>query len=496
MKKFWKIIGLAVLAFIVGITCFCVRQTYLDHKNRMSDTHAFQDYKIEWKDKNIELEIRRKLKKYNEDIYLSDVYGISYLSLEGKGICSIEDLSIFKNLVSLTLKDTSVESLSPLADLHRLKEVIILNGGQPVIDSLTNLTNLKRLVIYDSDVHNIEAVQELKNLTEFFMSKCKVKNISALGDLKNLKSVAIQDCNIEDISALQKMDLHDLTLEGTKVKSIPILSKNIEELWLDNNQIDDISSLKDLKNLYRLMLNNNKIRNIEPLRHLKKLVDLEIQDNYVQDIEPISSLPKLMDLDVRGNPIKDFSCIKLPALEYVALSGEVKGEDLGFLSKSRGLKSLTIVNTDLSKIINPIPALQSLETVRIDSCQMKTSDIFMNLTNLNSLAIVDTDLSKIINPIPALQSLETVTINRCQLKTLDLFTNLNNLSTLDVRDNEIDDITALNKIKILERLYLEGNQINVDDIPEELRDSQRTTIDILQDDFFKSFHSKDIAVPQ
>lgn len=437
MKKFWKIIGLVTSGLILGMILHNVHAKYLWQGNDKNDVHVFQDSKIEWKDENIELEIRMKLEKFNQDIYLSDIYDIRRLSLEGKGIYSIEDLSIFKNLVSLTLKDTIVEDLSPLTELHQLSEIVIQEGEQPVIDSLSELPELKRLVIYDSDINSITAVRDLKNLTEFYIGNCNVKDISVLGDLEKLETVSIQDCDVEDISALKKKNLYNLGVEGTRIQSIPILSKSIENLYLENNQIDDISGLKDLKNLSLLVLNNNKLNNLEPLRHLKKLKTLEIQNNCIQSIEPISNLPELIALDLCGNPIEDFSCIKLPDLEELSLSGKVKGEDLDFFSESEDLKSLTIVGTDLSNIRKPIPALPLLETVNI---------------------------------------------NGCQLKSLDIFIDLPNLEVLNVKDNKIDKITALNVIENLRYLYLEDNQITVDDLPEKFRNSQRPLIDIVQDD--------------
>ena len=39
--------------------------------------------------------------------------------------------------------------------------------------------------------------------------------------------------------------------------------KNLQELTLYNNQIQDISSLKDLKNLQKLYLSTNKIQNCD-----------------------------------------------------------------------------------------------------------------------------------------------------------------------------------------------------------------------------------------
>lgn len=478
MKKCWKIIGLTISVLIVGLIYYYVPQKYLRQENEVKDDFVFEDYKVDWKNENVELQIRNILEKYNEDIYLSDVYDISSLTLEGKGIDTLEDLSIFKRLISLTLKNTDVKDLRPLADLNCLSKISIIEGEQSVIDALTVLSALTRLEIHNSsDINNIRPVRELKNLTECYIYNCDVKDISALGELKkleivdisncniedisalgelenlkglgisncniedisalvelkNLKELGISNCNVEDISALRKINLTDLTVTGTKIQLIPDLSNSIERLQADNNQIDNISSLKSLNNLRTLRLNNNKINNLMSLRELNKLEILELENNCVQDMEPISNLPALKNLNLCGNPIEDFSCMKLPGLRTVTLSGGIKGEDLDFLGISHGLNSLKITDTDLSKIRKPIPEL----------------------------------------------ALERVTMNRCQLKSMDIFINMSYLKLLDVSDNEIDDITALDKIKRVSHLCLKGNRITVDDIPEKWRET--IVIDIVEE---------------
>lgn len=428
-KVKWLIAVLVTFVLIIGMIIYNVHQKYLRQKNNMNDTYVSEDYKIEWKYEGVELQIRIELDKFNSDIYLSDVSEISYLTLRGKDIYSLEDLSAFKNLKSLTLEDTAVKDLSPLTELHRLSELIIIEGEQITIDALTVLPEIKSLGIHSSDINNIMAVRTLKNLTDFYIRSSTVNDISALADLEKLETVVISDCPVNDISALKKINLYELWLEDTDVHLVPELSKSIEILNLVDNQIDDISSLKGLKNLKILRLNNNKIDNIEP----------------------ISSLPELETLDLFGNPIEDFSCIKLPALRYLSLSGEVMGEDLDFLSKSR---------------------------------------------ELYSLSIVDTNLSKIIKPIPVLPFLKNVTINRCQLKSLDIFINLANLESLDVRDNEIDDITALNDMKYPSFLALKGNKITLGDLPEKWRNSIQIRIDIVAEENPKFTMPEDITISE
>ena len=59
---------------------------------------------------------------------------------------------------------------------------------------------------------------------------------------------------------------------------------NIQKLWLDSNQISDISPLKDLINIQNLWLGGNHINDISPLKDLKNIQKLWLDSNQISDI--------------------------------------------------------------------------------------------------------------------------------------------------------------------------------------------------------------------
>ncbi len=64
-------------------------------------------------------------------------------------------------------------------------------------------------------------------------------------------------------------------------------------MFLAQNQIIDISPLKNLDNIVVLMLYDNKISDISPLENLIEITDLLLDNNRIKDIKPLKKLKKL-----------------------------------------------------------------------------------------------------------------------------------------------------------------------------------------------------------
>ncbi|WP_294352530.1 leucine-rich repeat domain-containing protein [uncultured Clostridium sp.] len=76
-----------------------------------------------------------------------------------------------------------------------------------------------------------------------------------------------------------------------------------------NNNIRDITPVKDLKVLRHLCMNNNEIEDISVLHDMPKLKELELMNNKISDISPIEDF-YLLSLKLSGNNIFDISKLK------------------------------------------------------------------------------------------------------------------------------------------------------------------------------------------
>ena len=86
--------------------------------------------------------------------------------------------------------------------------------------------------------------------------------------------------------------------------------EELKHLNLNNNKIEDISSLSELKGLLYLRLCNNKIKDVTPLKKLTKLNSLELSNNEIETISGFEDCFWLSKIDISNNSIKDISLLK------------------------------------------------------------------------------------------------------------------------------------------------------------------------------------------
>lgn len=115
-----------------------------------------------------------------------------------------------------------------------------------------------------------------------------VKTLVDLKKLTNLEYLNLSNAGIGNISNLSNL-------------------KNLRVLYLQRNNIGDITVLKGLTKLEVLSLNGNNITNIKSLSALSQLSELYIRDNKIADFTPIANLKRLNILYLNGNKSVDYS---------------------------------------------------------------------------------------------------------------------------------------------------------------------------------------------
>jgi multiple sugar transport system substrate-binding protein len=150
----------------------------------------------------------------------------------------------------------------------------------------------------------------LINVTVLDLSGRNIKSLEDIAHFKNLGKLYCGDNQITDISCLRELKkLRKIDLSGNEISDISSLSdmKYLKELDLSNNNISDISGLKELPLLETLDLSENKISNIRSLAELQKLKDVNLALNRITNISSLKKLKKLRSLNMAGNKIADRS---------------------------------------------------------------------------------------------------------------------------------------------------------------------------------------------
>lgn len=205
---------------------------------------------------------------------------IDTLHLEGKDISDITGLASFGNLKYLYLSDNKISSIDDLKENSVMLELY-----------LSNNSNLK---------DNNSPVENMVNLNELDLSNTGLTNLDVIKKLiQNMKK------NNEGTYPLKYLNLSENSL-GT-IDGVEQIG-TLEELYIADIDIKDISKLSKLTNLEVLNASGNRIESLEYLRGLKKLRNLNISKNHIEDIEPISEIP-LDYLDFSINRVKDVTSL-------------------------------------------------------------------------------------------------------------------------------------------------------------------------------------------
>src|SRR5262245_53416044 len=87
-------------------------------------------------------------------------------------------------------------------------------------------------------------------------------------------------------------NISTITGKGKGITNLQGLEKCFSLALLDlaNNQVEDVSALKELKNLQSLDLSQNKIKDVTPLADLTGLQWLNLAENQLTDIAPLAKL--------------------------------------------------------------------------------------------------------------------------------------------------------------------------------------------------------------
>lgn len=334
-----KVTLLILTALVISTVLTVYGFTKPNSKDDDDDSSIISEVIIEFNDSNLETALKDILEIENRSITTTDMEGLTYLSLAGKGIHDISGLQNAQNLKVLNL------------DYNNISEV----------DYTFQFNNLQSLSMKGNQLKNLGFISEnLRALKQLDASKNSIESISA-------------------VSAVEQL----VTLD------------------LSNNYIIDISPLESLTNLGELLLSHNYINGLEPLRNLHNLRVLEIADNYYfryddrypsLDLHPLENMKNLVHIDLSNSLVLNTSLdvlSTLSSIEILSLSNigietiETHGvvhedgtettelssfqrglEDIEFISGLNKLKHLKLGGNEISNF-SPIAELTNLVTLDI-----------------------------------------------------------------------------------------------------------------------------------
>ena len=356
-----------------------------------------------------ETEIKFSSKSFSE--YVSKISGVTEDELKFKWM---------KKQTSLTIADSSVDSLQDLVFFPNLESLTLGESGNKNIpqiismDGVENCTKLTKLTLYYGPDKEYSAVSKLSNLTYFYrLSGNDYDNIiDNIKSCKNLESLYIKSQHNINMSRISELNnLKSLDLSGNGITEISGIDKmtNLEELNLGTNLITKIEGLNRLINLKRLYLNDNNIEDITPLNANMSLVYLNLKDNDRID----------------GNR-NNYTGERLQALNKI---GEILDRD-------------GQINLD----INKLGLFTNYKRLDLSNQNLSTLDALEGLTELTYLR------------------LENNQITLEDEKSQEILKSMNKLTELNFKKNKLTDITSINNLENLTKLTLSDNNVNLAEI--------------------------------
>jgi len=310
-------------------------------------------------DPNLEAAVRATIGRSSGLLFTRHVAGLTFLNATNRNIAVLTGIEHLRVLTSLALSDNQIIDISPLRQLTHL---VSLNLANNQIRSIAPLVDNEGLDAGDTVVLLNNPLSRLAISAQIPILEARGVTVSA-----DPAQVTFSDTSLEAAvraaigqasGELLTVDVEFLTSLDASGRGITALDgieylKGVEELFLENNQIADLSLLARLKILEKLRVDHNQITRIDSLAGLTGLTELELHHNQISDVSPLASLTGLRRLRLDENQIVDVSALV-------------------------GLTELTQLNLQNNQIsdISPLMALTAL------------SDLWLGTNPLNDEAVL------------------------------------------------------------------------------------------------------------
>ena len=204
--------------------------------------------------------------------------------------------------------------------------------------------------------------------SEFGSARGSITDLTDLTMMKNIENLALCNQEIEDISALENLPLKELYLNKNKITDFSVLTglTNLDFLCILENPAEDLSVLKECSSITRLNIESMKLADIDFLGQMNLntlyMNNAEIKDGNMKPLLEINNLQEL--------------CI-----------GDVPEEMAEVLAQMSELKGLIMWggNTVL-KNLEPLKGMESLEFLAVGS-PVSSLEGIENFPNLYALSI-------------------------------------------------------------------------------------------------------------
>ena len=191
----------------------------------------------------------------------------------------------------------------------------------------------------------------------------------------------------------------------------------------------------------------NSIGSISGLEHASNLEALYLEGNELNDLRPLARLTQLKSLSINVKKISDLGRhVDLTQLEELHISGwfnrsRHKIPDLHLLSNLTQLTRLSVWSAQVSDL-GFLKGLTQLIELGLSGNQVSDLRLLSGLTQLESLYLWGNQISD-LKPLSGLTNLTWLSLGYNQIRDVSPLAKLTNLEYLWLKDNQIQNFSAL-----------------------------------------------------
>ena len=293
-----------------------------------------------------------------------------------------------------------------------------------------------------------EALIEKAVRKELNLSETDTITASMLEDVRKLRIVGKEILEEEDTfwGEGHHVDGKDSSFGSVRgdIKDLSDLAQmtNLEELALCNQEIEDISGLKELP-LKKLYLSKNMITDFSVLPNLIDLDILCIMENPAEDLSPVGECTGISRLNIQGMNLTDIDFLKNLKLDYLDMSNsEIKSNIFEPLEEMEKLDTLCMcdINEAAEETLSKLSTLKAL-FMWGDSTELENLKPLKGMEELETLAFT-TQISS-LEGIEQFPSLNFLSVSFSLVKDLSPITGAESLQTIDISNAEIENYEPL-----------------------------------------------------
>jgi Leucine-rich repeat (LRR) protein len=282
------------------------------------------------------------------------------------------------------------------------------------------------------------------------------------------KNIKIFQENLEteiDIEKNEPLKITKIIIENFKEKDLRAIRcfKNINSLIIKNSEIETLEDINCFKNLNNLEISNSKVTDFKRINELNgliklSLIEVNLFDYQINEIN-WSKLDNLIYLNISNNSISSFSeCLKSKNIKILNASNN----KITYFTTSSSLESLDLSNNKLVNLelfnlnlknlnvsfndINSFKLTKNTSLIDIDLSNNKLKKI--NFDDENKVQILSLSNNKfdesVFNDIHICSDLKNLDLQHNKIKTLENISTLNKLKLLNITDTRISEISIDN----------------------------------------------------